>query len=188
MNHCLLACRSDCNCAYILCTHVEAILIDRISDPMNSETNAFTRGVQRSIEASGGLQSYRKHVLQHLQLKAVIKVLWMAIKHSPATIQRPTGEPLLASAAVGVSPHLAQPLCHRRGHTGGGGVASPPPLPPHPHTHPQATVYDDAHMGDNLAIVVHFTNKATQHAPGGVRWWAIIIHRALLVTLAHHRN
>lgn len=43
---------------------------------MNSETNAFVRGVQQSIEASGGLQTYRKHVLQHLQLKAVIKVRW----------------------------------------------------------------------------------------------------------------
>lgn len=36
-------------------------------------------------------------------------------------------------------------------------------------TSTQATVYDDAHMGDSLAVVVHFTNKATQHAPGGVR-------------------
>lgn len=41
---------------------------------MNSETNAFVRGVHQSIDASGGLEAYRKHVLQHLQLKAVIKV------------------------------------------------------------------------------------------------------------------
>lgn len=31
----------------------------------------------------------------------------------------------------------------------------------------QATIYDDAHMGDYVSVVVHFTNQATEHAEGG---------------------
>ncbi|KAI7839041.1 hypothetical protein COHA_007183 [Chlorella ohadii] len=31
----------------------------------------------------------------------------------------------------------------------------------------QATVYDDEHMGDHVALVVHFTNAPSEHAPGG---------------------
>jgi len=31
----------------------------------------------------------------------------------------------------------------------------------------QATVYDDAHMGDYVCVVVHFTNAATSHHTGG---------------------
>lgn len=50
------------------------------------------------------------------------------------------------------------------------------------HTQPrgmsQATVYDDAHMGDSLAVVVHFTNKATQHAPGGVCCARCAVHQS----------
>lgn len=33
----------------------------------------------------------------------------------------------------------------------------------------QATVYDDLHMGDFIAVVVNFTNQKTDHAVGGVR-------------------
>lgn len=33
----------------------------------------------------------------------------------------------------------------------------------------QATVYDDLHMGDFIAVVVNFTNQKTEHAEGGVR-------------------
>ena len=33
----------------------------------------------------------------------------------------------------------------------------------------QATVYDDLHMGDFIAVVVNFTNQRTEHAEGGVR-------------------
>ncbi|EFN59527.1 expressed protein [Chlorella variabilis] len=31
----------------------------------------------------------------------------------------------------------------------------------------QATVYDGEHMGDHVAVVVHFTNAPSEHAPGG---------------------
>ncbi|KAL4431235.1 hypothetical protein ABPG75_006491 [Micractinium tetrahymenae] len=31
----------------------------------------------------------------------------------------------------------------------------------------QATVYDGEHMGDHVAVVAHFTNAASDHAPGG---------------------
>ncbi|KAG1680725.1 hypothetical protein FOA52_008057 [Chlamydomonas sp. UWO 241] len=31
----------------------------------------------------------------------------------------------------------------------------------------QATVYDDSHMGDYVAVVVHFANQATEHHAGG---------------------
>lgn len=30
-----------------------------------------------------------------------------------------------------------------------------------------APVYDDEHMGDHVALVVHFTNTPSEHAPGG---------------------
>lgn len=30
-----------------------------------------------------------------------------------------------------------------------------------------AAVYDDEHMGDHVALVVHFTNAPSEHAPGG---------------------
>ena len=33
----------------------------------------------------------------------------------------------------------------------------------------QATVYDDLHMGDFIAVVVNFINQKTEHAEGGVR-------------------
>jgi len=33
----------------------------------------------------------------------------------------------------------------------------------------QATVYDDLHMGDFIAVVVNFANQKTEHADGGVR-------------------
>ena len=33
----------------------------------------------------------------------------------------------------------------------------------------QATVYDDLHMGDFIAVVVNFSNQKTKHADGGVR-------------------
>lgn len=33
----------------------------------------------------------------------------------------------------------------------------------------QATIYDDLHMGDFVAVVVSFTNEKTEHADGGVR-------------------
>ena len=33
----------------------------------------------------------------------------------------------------------------------------------------QATVYDDLHMSDFIAVVVNFTNQKTHHAVGGVR-------------------
>ena len=33
----------------------------------------------------------------------------------------------------------------------------------------QATVYDDLHMGDFIAVVVNFMNQKTEHADGGVR-------------------
>jgi hypothetical protein len=32
----------------------------------------------------------------------------------------------------------------------------------------QVTVYDDQHMGDYIAVVVHFTNGKTPHHAGGV--------------------
>ena len=32
----------------------------------------------------------------------------------------------------------------------------------------QATVYDDMHMGDYIAVVLNFVNKSTVHAAGGV--------------------
>ena len=32
----------------------------------------------------------------------------------------------------------------------------------------QATVYDDLHMGDFVAVVVSFANQKTEHAEGGV--------------------
>lgn len=32
----------------------------------------------------------------------------------------------------------------------------------------QATVYDDAHMGDHISVVLNFENKRTQHTRGGV--------------------
>ena len=32
----------------------------------------------------------------------------------------------------------------------------------------QATVYDDMHMGDYIAVVLNFVNKRTAHASGGV--------------------
>jgi hypothetical protein len=31
----------------------------------------------------------------------------------------------------------------------------------------QATVYDDEHMGDHVAVACHFTNAPSEHAPGG---------------------
>eukprot|EP00887_Chlorella_sp_A99_P005555 scaffold1.g5555.t1 len=31
----------------------------------------------------------------------------------------------------------------------------------------QATIYDDEHMGDYVAVAVHFTNAPSEHAPGG---------------------
>ncbi|KAI3433327.1 hypothetical protein D9Q98_003145 [Chlorella vulgaris] len=31
----------------------------------------------------------------------------------------------------------------------------------------QATVYDGEHMGEHVGVVVHFTNTASEHAPGG---------------------
>lgn len=34
----------------------------------------------------------------------------------------------------------------------------------------QATVYDDMHMGDYIAVVLNFVNKRTPHAAGGVRF------------------
>ena len=33
----------------------------------------------------------------------------------------------------------------------------------------QATVYDDLHMGDFIAVVVTFSNQKTEYATGGVR-------------------
>ena len=33
----------------------------------------------------------------------------------------------------------------------------------------QATIYDDLHMGDFIAVVVNFTNQKTEYADGGVR-------------------
>jgi hypothetical protein len=33
----------------------------------------------------------------------------------------------------------------------------------------QATIYDDSHLGDFVAIVVHFTNAQTPYHKGGVR-------------------
>lgn len=33
----------------------------------------------------------------------------------------------------------------------------------------QATVYDDLHMGDFIAVVVNFTNQKTEQTMGGVR-------------------
>ena len=33
----------------------------------------------------------------------------------------------------------------------------------------QATIYDDLHMGDFIAVVVNFTNQKTEHTEGGVR-------------------
>lgn len=33
----------------------------------------------------------------------------------------------------------------------------------------QATIYDDLHMGDFIAVVVNFMNQKTEHADGGVR-------------------
>ena len=33
----------------------------------------------------------------------------------------------------------------------------------------QATIYDDLHMGDFIAVVVNFVNQKTEHADGGVR-------------------
>ncbi len=41
---------------------------------MNSDTIRFVQSVKKAIDDAGGLESYRKHVLKHLQLKAVIKV------------------------------------------------------------------------------------------------------------------
>ena len=32
----------------------------------------------------------------------------------------------------------------------------------------QATVYDDAHMGEYIGVVLNFENKRTQHTRGGV--------------------
>lgn len=32
----------------------------------------------------------------------------------------------------------------------------------------QATVYDDMHMGDYIAVALNFVNKRTAHAAGGV--------------------
>lgn len=32
----------------------------------------------------------------------------------------------------------------------------------------QATVYDDMHMGDHIAVVLNYENKKTQHTRGGV--------------------
>lgn len=149
---------------------------------MNSETNAFTRGVQQSIEASGGLEAYRKHVLQHLQLKAVIKVCAISItpKPPPSSIhhRRATAHPYSSWSFIPPCstslPPSATTRCvvaqratqHELLNTSLSALAHHSPVV---HSTPQATVYDDAHMGDSLAVVVHFTNKATQHAPGGVR-------------------
>lgn len=33
----------------------------------------------------------------------------------------------------------------------------------------QATIYDDLHMGDFIAVVANFTNQKTEHTEGGVR-------------------
>ena len=41
-------------------------------------------------------------------------------------------------------------------------------VPPTASGDPQATVYDDMHMGGNVCIVVHFVNSPTEHSAGGV--------------------
>ena len=55
----------------------------------------------------------------------------------------------------------------------------------------QATVYDDLHMGDFIAVVVNFTNQKTEHAEGGVRsnvahcctWCPYLVPNMLLLML-----
>ena len=39
-------------------------------------------------------------------------------------------------------------------------------------------MYDDEHMGDNVAVVVHFINQPTEHAPGGDLQAATWLHAA----------
>ena len=43
----------------------------------------------------------------------------------------------------------------------------------------QATIYDDLHMGDFIAVVVNFTNQKSEYADGGVsdmKFFMIVHH------------
>ena len=41
----------------------------------------------------------------------------------------------------------------------------------------QATIYDDLHMGDFVAVVVSFTNQKTEHAGGGVSYDKLLMYQ-----------
>ncbi len=47
----------------------------------------------------------------------------------------------------------------------------------------QATVYDDMHLGDYIAVVLNFVNKRTAHAAGGVCLLLSHISHSALSTL-----
>lgn len=45
----------------------------------------------------------------------------------------------------------------------------------------QATIYDDLHMGEFVAVVVSFTNQKTEHAGGGVRYDKLLMYQQAAV-------
>lgn len=45
---------------------------------------------------------------------------------------------------------------------------------------PQATIYDDTHMGKYIAVVMQFTNSSSQHSTGGVSLGWLVLERPQL--------
>lgn len=146
---------------------------------------------QEEVQRLGGLAAYRLQALQNLKLKTVIKVSRAACGRqdcdggpgtSPAA-EVATAPPDLpgvfhfCAASLHSNGCLLVPACIssllQESH------ASPVHALAVNHTDTsmgnlfatvgkdQATVYDGEHMWDHVAVVVHFTNAPSEHAPGG---------------------
>jgi hypothetical protein len=138
---------------------------------MNWEATKLVQGREEEVERLGGLAAYRLQALQNLKLKTVVKVgdgCWAAKQQCCAAPlpPLPPPPPLLPS-------HRRRHVLPQESH------ASPVHTLVVNHTDPQlanlfatvgkdqATVYDDEHMGDHVAVACHFTNAPAEHAPGG---------------------
>ena len=110
---------------------------------MNAVAAQLSAQLAREVAAAGGAHAHRDVALRGLVLKTVVKESHGSPIHALAFNQCTTA-----------CAHSQGPIdgLHNLFATVGG---------------EQATVYDDAHMGNFLAVVVHFSNSPTLHHGGG---------------------
>jgi polycomb protein EED/COMPASS component SWD3 len=144
---------------------------------MNSDAVKATAAREEEMQRLGGLGAYRLQALQNLKLKTVVKVRHAAGTSSKGAMAM-TGAarpPPFACIAAPCVEGSANPFCIGLQESHASSVHALVMNQAEPTCanlfatvgKDQATVYDGEHMGEHVGVVVHFTNTASEHAPGG---------------------